>query len=82
MAYQPGDTITQRGVDYTYNGRAWTYNYDPEPGGVSATITVRFTPVPDEDPSTQAVNDQIEYDFNVLSGLATGALYANTVKAG
>ena len=82
MAYQPGDTITQRGVVYTYNGRAWTYKHDPEPGGVSTNITVRFTPVPDEEPVTQVVNDKIEYDFHVLSGLATGALYANTVQAG
>lgn len=82
MDYQPGDKITQRGVVYTYNGRSWTYIYDAEPGGISSTFTVRFTPVPDEDPSTTSVNDQIEYDFHVLSGLATGALYANTVTAG
>ena len=82
MAYQPGDQITQRGVVYTYNGRSWTYVYDAEPGGVNTSITVPFTPVPDEEPDTLLVNDQIEYDFRVLSGLATGALYANTVQAG
>lgn len=82
MDYQRGDQITQRGVVYTFNGSSWTYNLDVDPGGVSSTITVPFTPVPDEDPSTLVVNDQVEYDFHVLSGLATGALYANTVQAG
>ena len=81
--YAPGDQIVSSGVTYTYNGRSWTYKYDPEPGnGISVTKTVVFTPVPDEDRGTLAVNDQRVYDFNVLSGLATGALYANTVKAG
>lgn len=82
MDYQFGDQITQRGVVYTHNGSAWTYNLDVDPGGVSSTITVNYTPVPDEDPETLVVNDQIEYDFHVLSGLATGAIYANTVQAG
>ena len=82
MDYKRGDKITQEGVIYTFNGRSWTYIYDAEPNGVSTTKTVRFTPVPDEQPETTLVNDQIEYDFNVLSGLATGSLYANTVQAG
>ena len=81
MAYQQGDQITSGGVVYTYNGRAWTYVYDAEPGGVSTTITIVGTPTPDEQ-TTALVNDQIEYDFRVLSGLAIGALYANTVQAG
>ena len=82
MDYQTGDQITQDGVVYTYNGSAWTYVYDAEPGGVNTTITVNFTPVPDSEPTTSLVNDQLEYDFNVLSGLAVGALYANTVQVG
>lgn len=82
MDYQRGDQITQRGVVYTFNGSSWTYNLDVDPGGVSSTITVPFTPVPDEDPNTLVVNDQVEYDFQVLSGLATGAIYANTAQAG
>ncbi|AGA17896.1 hypothetical protein P60_gp42 [Synechococcus phage P60] len=82
MDYQPGDQITQRGVVYTYNGSAWSYIYDADPGGVSTSITVSFTPTPDEDPSTLLVNDQVVYDFQVLSGLATGALYANTAQVG
>ena len=83
MAFQPGDQITSGGVLYTYNGRAWTYVYDAEPGnGISVTKTVVFTPTPDALRSTTPVNDKVEYDFAVLSGLATGALYANTVQAG
>ena len=81
MAFQPGDTITSGGVLYTYNGRAWTYVYDAEPGGVSTTITVVGTPIPDVIHAPK-INDQVEYDFAVLAGLATGALYANTVQAG
>lgn len=82
MDYQKGDKITQRGVIYTFNGISWSYLKDDPAGGVSTSITVPFTPVPDEEPEVLVVNDQIEYDFNVLSGLATGALYANTVQAG
>lgn len=81
MAYQSGDQITSGGIVYTYNGRAWTYIYDPVPGGVSSSRTVVGTPIPDVIHAPQ-INDQVEYDFAVLAGLATGALYANTVQAG
>ena len=80
MDYQQGDTITSGGVNYTYNGSSWTYVQDKVPGGVSSTITFAGTPVPD--PATALIDDQKEYDFAVLAGLATGALYANTVQAG
>ena len=81
MDYQPGDQITSGGVVYTYNGDCWTYVYDPVPNGVSTTLTRKTAPIPDDE-ATILVNDQKEYDFRVLSGLAIGALYANTVKAG
>ena len=82
MSYQAGDQITSTGVVYTFNGTAWTYLLDVDPGGVSTTITVTSTPVPDSEPETVIVNDQIEYDFHVLSGLATGSIYVNTAQAG
>ena len=81
MAFQPGDQITSGGVLYTFNGQSWTYVYDAEPGGVTTTITIDGTPIPDVIHAPQ-INDQVVYDFAVLSGLATGALYANTVQAG
>lgn len=80
MAYQPGDTITQAGVVYTYNGTSWTFRVDVVPGGVSSTKTYAGTPVPD--PETRPVDQTVEYDFAILSGLATGALYANEVQVG
>ena len=81
MDYQQGETITSGGVVYTFIGDAWTYVYDPTPGGVSTTLTQKTAPIPDQG-ATATVNDQVEYDFAVLSGLAVGALYANTVQAG
>ena len=81
MDYQAGETIISGGVVYTYNGSSWTYVRDATPGGVSSTITISYTPIPDQT-ATAGVDDQKEYDFAVLSGLAVGALYANTVQAG
>ena len=81
MAYQQGDTITSGGVLYTFNGSSWTYVLDPVPNGISTTISVVGTPIPDVIHAPK-INDQVEYDFAVLAGLATGALYANTVQAG
>ena len=90
MEYNVGDTITAEGIIYTFNGEAWTYKWDVVPGGVSTTITIDTPPVPDgstpdtpvQQPSTSLIDDKVEYDFAVLSGLATGSLYANTVQAG
>ena len=81
MDYQAGDTITSGGVVHTFNGSSWTYVRDAVPGGVSSTISISYTPVPDEGATTK-VDDQKQYDFAVLAGLAVGALYANTVQAG
>lgn len=81
MNFQVGDTITSGGVVFTYNGRAWTYQHNDFPSSVSTRITVVGTPIPDVIHAPQ-INDQVEYDFKVLSGLAVGSLYANTVQAG
>ena len=80
MDYQQGDTITSGGVVYTFDGISWSYVQDNPAGGVSTTITVSKPPTPDA--ITRIVNDKVVYDFNVLAGLAVGALYANTVQAG
>lgn len=80
MEYLPGDSITMNGVVYTYNGSSWTYTVRKFPSSVTTTATYAGTPVADPSSNTRVPNLQDTYDWEILSRLATGALYANEVQ--
>ena len=85
MSYNVGDTITQQGVVYTFNGTAWTYERVSYPYTVTTSLTYVGTPVPDLPSELEAVtmdipNLQDTYDWEILSRLAMGAIYANEVQ--
>ena len=86
MKYTSGDTITSKGVVYTYNGTSWTYVVDQFPNSVSTTATYAGTPTPDlqsdlgDEIKVDKPNLQDTYDWEILSRLAMGAIYANEVQ--
>lgn len=86
MNYNPGDEITSGGVVYTFNGTSWTFVVDQAPKGVTTTSTFSGTPTPDlvsdlGSPITMDIpNLQDTYDWEILSRLAMGAIYANEVQ--
>ena len=85
MAYQVGDQITSGGVLYTFNGAAWTYIHHTFPYSVTTSVTVVGTPVADpvtvdEGYATAPPNLVDTYDWEILSRLAMGSIYANEVQ--
>ena len=80
MEYSKGDTIIMDGVTYTYNGQSWTYIVHRAPYSVTATVTYPGTPIADLEPVTRVPDLQDTYDWEILSRLAMGAIYANEVQ--
>ena len=86
MTYSVGDIIVSGGVEYTYNGRSWTYIQHSYPYSVVTRLTYVGTPVPDlqsaadEAATLDTPNLQDTYDWEILSRLAMGAIYANEVQ--
>ena len=86
MTYNPGDQITMGGIVYTYNGTSWTYVVNKYPKSVTTTATFAGTPTPDlvselgSPITTDIPNLEDTYDWEVLSRLAMGAIYANEVQ--
>ena len=85
MAYQVGDQITSGGVVYTFNGAAWTYIRHNYPYSVTTSVTVVGTPVADpqsaNDGFATAIPNLVDtYDWEILSRLAMGSIYANEVQ--
>lgn len=80
MEYSKGDTITMGGVVYTFNGHSWTYEVKKYPHTVTTELTYVGTPVADLEPVTRVPNLQDTYDWEILSRLAMGAIYANEVQ--
>ena len=83
MEYNLGDQITMDGVVYTYNGSSWTYVVRKFPSSVTTTATYAGTPVApiaSEEVSTRIPDLVDTYDWEILSRLAMGAIYANEVQ--
>jgi len=83
--YNNGDVIVSGGVEYTFNGNSWTYIYRDFPSSVTTSHTVVGTPVPDpvtadEGFAVKPPNLIDTYDWEVLSRLAMGSIYANEVQ--
>lgn len=80
MDYTKGDTIVSGGITYTFNGQSWTYEVKKFPTNVTSVHTYVGTPVADVAPITRVPDLQDTYDWEVLSRLAMGAIYANEVQ--
>ena len=83
--FNEGDKITMKGVEYTYNGNSWTYLLHDHPYSVTSIHTFAGTPTPDivagemGGPVTPP-NLVDTYDWEILSRLAIGSIYANEVQ--
>lgn len=81
MTYEVGDQITSGGVLYTFNGTAWTYVRHSYPYSVTTSVTIVGTPVADPTTTTTTIPNLVDtYDWEILSRLAMGSIYANEVQ--